>query len=271
MRCFMRALGIGLCAAFVLFAEPAAAQTVPASIERCGSVAATSTLSAAEEAYRRARVAWSAIVYPNAVSFITTVRLQRGGNDVVVHYRGEEEFLTGDLHVDRVSDEERAQPTTGGAGGSPIELTISSGRSAFGVQGEQAAAFRTPLGPRNAAKELLGTPHLSTAYAFGLRDGVPTTASDSATVSSLKTIGTVSVVSRNYEISCIAPSADDADLIHLALRPTRDPGRLRIRQVDRSAHVRDRQTTNVRKLQRGAANAHRLGHQLQADRRCDVY
>lgn len=231
-RCDMRPLSTFFCASLILVNSPAAAQTPPPlSTQGCGGVSATSTLTAAEEAYRRARVAWSAIVYPNAVSFVTTVLLRRAGSEVVSHYRGEEEFLTGDLHVDRVSDEERARPTSGSAAKPPFDVNISSGRSVFGAKSEQAVAFQAPVGPSKSVKELLGAPRLSTAYAFGLRDGVPMTASDTATRSTLKTIGSVSVVSRNYEISCLASTDDDAGLIHLGLRPTHDPGRLRIRQL----------------------------------------
>lgn len=205
-----------------------AGERAPESVDRCGSVEATATTSAADEAYRLAKNAWAAARYPKAVSFILTIHLQQAERDVHVHYRGEEDFRTGDIHVDRSSDEDKAHPKRGASQATSYSFNASYGRRAPGAvplrNNEAHIPWTQP--PVDAPRELLGTPHLSIDYSFGLR-APAAVESPSENPSALKAIGKVSINSPTYRIRCEVTTATEP--IHLSLTPTRDPARYRLR------------------------------------------
>ena len=215
-----------------LATERGLAETVPPSFERCGPVFATADSSAADVAYGLARKAWTLDAYPEAVQFVVHVHLQNHGKNLAIHYRGEEEVRRGNIHVDRFSAEEMARPYVPHGINVYFTLGVSTGGAAITGAGRQAVTLLTKkLSPDEPTYDLLGTPHLSSAYSFGLLEAVTVEAPTLASQSNLKTIGKVSTISRIYEIRCEPTAAEDGNAIHLSLRPTRDVGRYRLREL----------------------------------------
>lgn len=198
--------------------------------DRCGSVDATATMSAADETYRLAKNAWAAARYPKSASFIVTIHLHQAERDVSVHYRGEEDFRTGDIYVDRFSDEEQAHPKRGASRTAPYSIHASYGRRAPGAVPLRNDEVQRPWAQPSvvAPRELLGTPHLSIDYSFGLR-APAAVESSSENLSALKAIGKVSINSPTYRIQCAVTTATEP--IHLSLMPTRDPAHYRLREL----------------------------------------
>lgn len=203
-----------------------------ADSDTCGPVRSTSVHSAAEEVYARARQAWGAMVYPAAAQFLITVHLQRASGPHSIHYQAEEEFAAKNVYVDRMSDEERANPVVPHGINVVATIGVSVGKGAFGRDDRAPVnLLRWQITPPEPTFDLLGTPHLSSAFAFGLRDATAQPIGVQSEPTNLKTIGTVATLARNYEIMCASTSPEDGDAVHLVLRPTHDPKRLRLRQL----------------------------------------
>ena len=198
----------------------------------CGAVRSTNVRSAAEEVYARARQAWAATAYPAAAQFQITIHLHRASRPVTIHYQAEEEFAAQHVYVNRISDEERENPVVPHGINVVATIGLSAGNGAFGRDERTPVdLLRLRLTPPEPTFDLLGTPHLSSAYAFGLHDAMPPSIRDTSEPSNLKTIGTVATLARSYEITCASTSPEDGDALHLRLRPTHDPKRLRLRQL----------------------------------------
>ena len=215
-----------------LVTERGSAESLPPLPERCGPVVGSADSSAAEVAYGFARKAWKRDAYPEAVQFVVHVHVQNQGRNLAIHYRGEEEVRRGNIHVDRFSAEEMARPYVPHGISVFLTLGIATGGAAIAGAGAKALTLlRKKLSPDEPTYDLLGTPHLSSAYSFGLLESAIVEAPIAVSQSNLKTIGKVSAVSRTYEIRCEATAADDGDAIHLSLWPTREPGRYRLREL----------------------------------------
>ena len=215
-----------------LATERGSAENLPPSTERCGPVVATADSSAAEVAYGLARKAWTLDAYPEAVQFVVHVNVQNHGKNLLIHYRGEEEVRRGNIHVDRFSAEEMARPYVPHGINVYLTLGVSTGGATITGAGRQALTLLSKkLSPNEPTDDLLGTPHLSSAYSFGLLESATIAVPTVASQSNLKTIGKVSAIRRVYEIRCEPTTVDDGDAIHLSLRPTSDPGRYRLREL----------------------------------------
>ena len=150
-----------------LATERGSAENLPPSTERCGPVVATADSSAAEVAYGLARKAWTLDAYPEAVQFVVHVNVQNHGKNLLIHYRGEEEVRRGNIHVDRFSAEEMARPYVPHGINVYLTLGVSTGGATITGAGRQALTLLSKkLSPDEPTYDLLGTPHLSSAYSF---------------------------------------------------------------------------------------------------------
>ncbi len=226
-------------------ADPSAA-SVLSEVDHCGPVDAVGDQPAPDVSYGLARKAWSAQNYPIAVDYVVVVTLRNNDKSTSIHYLGEDEIAAGAIHVDRFSTEEAANPNV--PHGTNVFLTLSFfGVGVFGIQ----------LSKPEPTFDLLGTPHLSPAYAFGITES-PAAPLIPLPTSSLKTIGKVSVVSRTYDISCDPELTTDEGAIHLVLRPLREPRTNRLREM-----WIDPQTKRTLKIR--TAGNFRAGPPLQTD------
>ena len=198
----------------------------------CGPVTSTATERAADLTYGLARKAWSAQIAPAAVDYVVLVRLRNGEKPTAIHYRGEEDIAADTIHVDRFSDEEVATPYVSRGINVVVGLAVSFGSKAVGQTPNRpsAATGGILLSRPEPSFDLLGTPHLSPSYAFGMKQ-LPELAASARDPSALKTIGKVAVVSRTYAIRCDPALTPDEGAMHLLLEPLRDPRNNRLREM----------------------------------------
>lgn len=224
VRLFVLAAVTYSCATAAAIAQPVQ--------DRCGPVTSTATERAADLAYSLARKAWSAQIAPAAVEYVVLVRLRNGEKPTAIHYRGEEEIAADIIHVDRFSDEEVATPYVSRGINVVVGLSVSLGSKAVGQTPNRpsAATGGILLSRPEPSFDLLGTPHLSPSYAFGMKQ-LPELAASARDPSALKTIGKVAVVSRTYAIRCDPALTPDEGAMHLLLEPLRDPRNNRLREM----------------------------------------
>jgi hypothetical protein len=212
-------------------ADPSAASESP-PVDHCGPVQPVGDQPAPDVAYGLARKAWSVQTAPAAVDYVVLVRLRNGEKPTAIHYRGEEDLAADTIHVDRFSDEEVATPYVPRGINVVVGLSVSLGSKAVGQTPSRpsAAAGGILLSRPEPSFDLLGTPHLSATYAFGIKQ-LPETPAGPAGSSALKTIGKVSVVSRTYSIRCDTELTPDEGAVHLFLEPLRDARNNRLREM----------------------------------------
>ena len=192
--------------------------------------------------FGRARLYWEAQHYPGALRYVVAVRVVENGHEKVAHYHSSIDGYTGDIAVDAVSEEEEAHPykPPGGFG--------------FGYPGSGGGRALTPV-------DYLGVPVLAPNYGFGIgrtppaqpphvptdaeivaavraqfHDPDPRIAASAAPTATptpgLREIATVVSRSRMYDISLEGIDAIDGEpAYHLRLRPLREPGRYRLREL----------------------------------------
>jgi hypothetical protein len=209
----------------------------------CAVVAATAAhVSAAPDPYEifsRARAYWTQQSYAPRIEYSVAVDVIEGGKERVERYASDYDAVQNVVDVDAMSDYERDHPTH------------VSGMD-FGILFWR---LNKPLPPA----DFLGVPQLAPSYSFGMAPFVPaptptpfnpaalvqqirdefhdpnprTTPGASATPGRpLKEIAEVVARNHDYTIALLGmESVEGHDCYHLALKPTHDPGRYRIRQA----------------------------------------
>jgi hypothetical protein len=192
--------------------------------DSCGSARASSTLSAAEVAFEKARDAWTTISYPAALTYKVHIHAVEHGEVRSLHYPGEEDTHAGRIYTDRFSDEETAHPYT------PPGFDLIPGVGLI-VHGGKVKLSRDDVNPK-LVRDILGAPHLSPTYSFGLRRAVAQTGAAAAgELTSIKAIGKTSVVARNYTIVCQTVTTGGQPELELTLTPLRNPHDFRLREL----------------------------------------
>lgn len=197
--------------------------------------------------YGHARAVWLSQRYPDYVAYTIAVAVDERGVPKTTHYRAIYDATHDRIYMDGVSEEERARPyvPTG------TNITLEPKRNWMTL-------FKRHVGHPEDAVDFLGVPMLAPNYSFGIAEYVPavaTTQVDQAALveeirrqfkdpmssqkaqqlsnaQGLKEIGRVTSTDRDYLITYDGiDSMDGKGAYRLSLRPTRDPGRLRLREM----------------------------------------
>jgi hypothetical protein len=190
--------------------------------------------------YERAETFWLGQVYPAYLSYDVAVRVTQGDVTRVEHYASSFDATDGSIWVDAVSDYEREHP--------PVPHGINVSILGFNVTKPQP-----PI-------DFIGVPVLTPTYTFGMAPFVAAAPPGSAQAAralvaeirrefhdpyppgrkplpgtpkaGLPTIGRASVTAGAYDISLVGiEPVNGHDCYHLTLRPRRDPGRYRLRDL----------------------------------------
>jgi hypothetical protein len=184
-----------------------------------------------------ARTHWEIANYPSQLSYTVGVTVTRHGVTSEAHYHSYYDSLVNRVNVTAVSDEEFAHPYT------PHGISVFF--SPFGAH--------IPLSSPEHTFDYLGVPLLAPNYSFGISTYVPHNpdansaklvaeirrefcdpppVKSPAPDSGLKTIANIDVVRRSYIIMLNGITALNGHKDYdLTLRPIRDPGRYRLRQL----------------------------------------
>lgn len=184
-----------------------------------------------------ARHYWEHQRYPGRLAYTITVDVLEGGAHKVEHYTSAYDAVNDVVSIDPLSDYEIAHP--------------ASGRGVnFGIGPTKLSKPETPL-------DFIGVPSLAPNYSFAIARFVPSdtrpktsaelvqevraqfhdlkpTPAPTALPSAdgLREIAIVSSTHRRYDITLVGvESIDGAPAYHLALKPTGDPHRYRLREV----------------------------------------
>lgn len=197
--------------------------------------------------YGRARAVWLSQHYPDYVAYTIAVAVDERGVPKTSHYRAIYDATHDRIYSNGVSEEERARPyvPTG------TNITLEPKR-------DWMTLFKRHVGHPEEAVDFLGVPMLAPNYSFGIAAYVPevaTTVPDQAALvreirrqyndpmsaekaqqlsdaQGLKEIGHVTSTDRDYTITYDgSDTVDGTQLYHLSLRPTHDPGKLRLREL----------------------------------------
>jgi hypothetical protein len=186
-----------------------------------GAAAQTSSLNP-DAIFAKARAVWDAQAYPARIDYIVIVRVVKNGAPATEHFAGEYAPASSDLHVIAVSDEQLANPEVPHG----VDLRITrrwAGKTVMSV----------PV-TSDSPDDYLGVPLLQPMYSFGLagaQGGEPEEEPVDGTAGP-QVIGTVIARTRTYAIANLGEEAYGAGrAYHLALRPLRDPGRYRLREL----------------------------------------
>ncbi len=202
-----------------------------------GSAPAPPILNDPYAIFAAARTHWETANYPSQLSYTVGVSVSRHGVASEAHYHSYYDSLVNRVNVTAVSDEEIAHPYT------PHGISVFF--SPFGAH--------IPLSSPENTFDYLGVPLLAPNYSFGISTYVPRDpAANSAELvaeirrefcdpppvkrqapdSGLKTIASIDVVRRSYIITLNGITALNGHKDYdLTLRPIRDPGRYRLRQI----------------------------------------
>jgi hypothetical protein len=194
-----------------------------------------------------AQANWEARQYPRAVDYTVTVAVDDGGALRYNHYNSSYDAVANDVRVDPVSAEERAHPYVAKGINLRLQLNLCMGLCQL--------LKPVPLNKPQQPPDYIGVPVLAPNYNFGIapyilpqprndmkivaqirdeyRDPMPPEKARAAGGNSeLKVIGDVRAVSRTYVISYAGlETIDGTAAYHLALRPTHDPQRYRLRDL----------------------------------------
>jgi len=202
-----------------------------------GSAPAAPILTDPYAIFAAARTHWESANYPSQLSYTVGVTVSRHGVASEAHYHSYYDSLVNRVNVTAVSDEEIAHPYT------PHGISVFF--SPFGAH--------IPLSSPEHTFDYLGVPVLAPNYSFGISTYVPRSPeANSAELvaeirrefcdpppvkrplpdSGLKTIASIDVVRRAYIITLNGITALNGHKDYdLTLRPIRDPGRYRLRQL----------------------------------------
>lgn len=197
--------------------------------------------------YGHARAVWLSQHYPDYVAYTIAVAVDERGVPKTTHYRAIYDAAHDRIYMNGVSEEERARPyvPTG------TNITLEPKR-------DWMTLFKKHVGHPEEAVDFLGVPMLAPNYSFGIAEYVPAIASTQpdqealvreirrqfndpmstakaqqlSNAQGLREIGRVTSTDRDYEIAYDGvDSVDGVQAYHLTLRPTHDPGRLRLREL----------------------------------------
>ncbi len=211
--------------------------------------------------YERAQGFWLNQQYPPYLTYDVAVRVERGGRVRTQRYQSSFDATTGRVWVDPVSDYELAHPHV------PHGMNLSLSLWFIGV----------PIGKPEAPVDFFGVPMLVPAYSFGMAPYVasapPSSQRDAMAIVAevrrafhdpyppgrappprggkqpLREIAHAVATRHIYTIALVGrESVDGHPCYHLSLRPVRDPGRYRLRDlwidVDTAATWRLREALN---------------------------
>ncbi len=189
--------------------------TIPAA----GSVHADA-LSDPDAIFRAARKAWAFTNYPRYATYTVVAKFRNGRANVQRHYDAIEDTRRSIVFARTFSREEIANPNI------PHGFNVSVG-SINGQGGIKAGDEHTddPIGPLA----------LAVNYDFGIsllpqKTTVVSSGKDIAYPPNLPIIGSTSTLQHDYTVRLIE-MLDDGKTYHLSLTPTRDPSRLRLREM----------------------------------------
>jgi hypothetical protein len=188
--------------------------------------------------FARARSYWSSQAYPAQLSYLVTISGTAGGSTITNTYESSVNTLTGDISVHATSREEAAHPYV--PHGVTVKASIHLGYAGKATLGaapsvepnDTIGVTKTIRVSKMQQFDLLGVPVLSPAYGFGLAAARLPDRSALPPLPGLKTIASVSVTRRDYDIRYL----DDAAIggkpcYHLQLTPLRDPSKYRLREI----------------------------------------
>jgi hypothetical protein len=189
--------------------------------------------------FANARAYWLEQRYPSDLSYTIAVSVTEGGHERVERYRANYDAVRDAVIVDPISDYERKHPVR--------------------VSGMDIGILFWRLGKPLPPIDFMGVPHLRPTYSFGMAPFVPaptptpfnsaalvaqiraefhdpnprdTPSPEPSPRSGLREIASVVADNRDYAIALLGEETIAGHLCyHLALTPTRDPGRYRIRQA----------------------------------------
>lgn len=193
------------------------------------------------EIFARARAYWSTQRYPASLQYDVAVSVTENGKRKTERYAESFDAINDVIAVDPVSDYESAHPQKV----SGINIGIALG------------PIPIPLGKPLSPVDWVGVPRLAPNYSFGMapfvpaptptpfnsaalvdeirrefHDPNPRASAESTATPGLSEIATVVAHNRDYQIMLLGTQTIDGhDCYHLALKPERDPGRLRIREA----------------------------------------
>jgi hypothetical protein len=174
--------------------------------------------------FAKAREVWDAQSYPARIAYVVTVRVVRNGVLGEKHYAGEYAPASSDLDVSAESDEQLMQ------GYVPTGVNFRITRRMAGK-----TVMSLPVNSE-APVDYLGVPLLHPMYSFGLAHA-QSTEDDPAPdqppgAAGPSVIGTVVARTRTYAITLLGEEDyPQGHAYHLALRPLRQPGRFRLREL----------------------------------------
>jgi hypothetical protein len=168
----------------------------------------------AEDIFFRTRAAFGARAFPPTMRYSIRISGLKDGKWAGRTYDAHEEWPEGRLFVDSISEEETANPVR------------TSGISLFGLDVPPKKGLELP--------GILGLPKLAITYAFGLgfKPAAASPSDTSDTTDTLKTVGSVRVESRVYDVRLAGEERIDGyPCFHLTLAPLGNPGRYRLRDL----------------------------------------
>ncbi len=195
--------------------------------------------------FSRARTVWSTQRYPEYLSYVVVVNVDEKGVPKSNHYHSVYDAVHDVVHVNAISDEEHSAPhvATG------VNFHLRPKRQFQTIVDKR-------IGSAEEAVDFLGIPLLSPNYSFGIAPYVAPAQATSAdqlvadirkqfndpipaakarelnTDGDLKEIASVTTMRRDYLMTLDAVEAlNGRPNYHLSLRPTREPGRYRLREM----------------------------------------
>jgi hypothetical protein len=187
--------------------------------------------AAAVDAYAefaRVRAAVAAARYPERIDYAVEVSGVDGSQPRTDRYRARYYPESGELRVQTITAQERASPPHPHGFDFRLSMTLCGGRC---ETGSETTSTRN-LTPSKAIEDLLGVPFLTPDYSFGIARPAYGAPAQTPPPGDLKTIAVVSAARRDYAVTFAGSEIlDGAAAERLALRPLRDPKRLRLREL----------------------------------------
>jgi hypothetical protein len=167
----------------------------------------------AEDIFMRTRIAFGARAFPPTIRYAIRISGYKDGKWTGVRtYDAHEEWPERTLFVASISEEESANPVSG------------AGITILGKPIPPKRGFELP--------GILGDPKLAITYAFGLALSPAAEKPSDRSDGTLKTLATVRVVSRVYDVRLAGEEPIDGyPCFHLTLTPLGNPGRYRLRDL----------------------------------------
>lgn len=194
--------------------------------------------------FAHARQVWAAQQYPQYLTYTVAVDVTEKGVDKSKHYHLSYDALSGQIHVNPVSDEEKQAPPD------PNGVTFH-----LIPRRDFKPLMDKKVGNPGEAVDYLGVPMISPTYSFGMTlDAGPSDASSDPLVQQIrkqfndpippakakamaadekvKTISSVTSFLQRYTITLAGiDTIDGRECYHLLLKPNYDPNRLRLREL----------------------------------------